>query len=41
MGTTIKYLPLTVKRSLELLGLFLLGSLVVLGNTVIVPFCYY
>ncbi|WP_246001776.1 AI-2E family transporter [Mucilaginibacter gracilis] len=37
MGTTIKDLPLTVKRSVELLGLFLLGALIVLGNTVIMP----
>ena len=37
MGTTIKDLPLTVKRSLELLGLFLLGAVIVLGNTVIMP----
>lgn len=37
MITTIKDLPLTVKRSLELLGLFLLGALIVVGNTIIMP----
>jgi predicted PurR-regulated permease PerM len=29
--------PITVKRSIELLGLFLAGTIVVLGNTVIMP----
>jgi predicted PurR-regulated permease PerM len=35
--SSIKDLPLTVKRSLELLGLFLLGALIVVGNTIIMP----
>ena len=30
-------LPLTVKRSLELLGLFLVGALIVLGHNIIMP----
>ena len=30
-------MPVTVKRSLELLGLFLVGALIVLGNQIIMP----
>lgn len=30
-------MPLTVKRSLELLGLFLLGALIILGHDIIMP----
>ena len=37
MNTEVKSLPVSVKRSLELLGLFLIGALIVLGNTIIMP----
>jgi predicted PurR-regulated permease PerM len=30
-------LPLTVRRSIELLGLFILGAIIVAGNIVIMP----
>lgn len=33
----MKELPVTVKRSLELLGVFLLGTIIVIGNMVIMP----
>lgn len=33
----MKELPVTVKRSLELLGMFLLGSIFVIGNMIIMP----
>ncbi|MGX5689199.1 AI-2E family transporter [Arcticibacter tournemirensis] len=33
----MKEIPVTVKRSIELLGLFLLGALLVLGNNIIMP----
>jgi predicted PurR-regulated permease PerM len=33
----MKALPLTVKRSIELLGLFLLGALMVIGKEIIMP----
>jgi predicted PurR-regulated permease PerM len=33
----MKDLPLTVKRSIELLGLFLIGALLVIGNDIIMP----
>jgi predicted PurR-regulated permease PerM len=37
MSYEIKNMPFTVKRSLELMGLFLLGALIVLGKTIIMP----
>jgi predicted PurR-regulated permease PerM len=33
----MKDMPLTVKRSLELLGLFLIGALIIIGSDVIMP----
>ncbi|MEO7216538.1 AI-2E family transporter [Mucilaginibacter sp.] len=33
----IKEMPLTVKRAVELIGLFVLGTIVVAGNTIIMP----
>ena len=30
-------LPVTVKRSIELLGLFLVGYLIIVGNDIIAP----
>ncbi|MEO8885032.1 MAG: AI-2E family transporter [Mucilaginibacter sp.] len=33
----MKEIPVTVKRSLELLGIFILGYLFVIGNTIIMP----
>lgn len=33
----MKELPVTVRRSIELLGLFLVGALLVLGNNIIMP----
>jgi hypothetical protein len=33
----MKYLPLTVRRSIELLGLCALGLIIVLGQNVIMP----
>ncbi|WP_026897366.1 AI-2E family transporter [Daejeonella oryzae] len=33
----MKELPITVKRSIELLGLFLAGALIVIGNSILMP----
>lgn len=33
----MKELPVTIKRSIELLGLFLIGTIIVIGNNVIMP----
>ena len=33
----MKDMPVTVKRSLELLGIFLIGVIVVVGKTIIMP----
>jgi predicted PurR-regulated permease PerM len=33
----MNYLPLTVRRSIELMGLFILGSIIMAGNIVIMP----
>jgi len=33
----VKEIPVTVKRSIELLGIFLLGTIIVIGNIVIMP----
>jgi hypothetical protein len=30
-------MPLTVKRAIELIGLFVFGTIVVSGNTIIMP----
>lgn len=37
MNYNMKYMPVTVKRSVELIGLFLLGTIIVIGNTIIMP----
>ena len=33
----VKEMPVTVKRAIELIGLFVLGTIIVAGNTVIMP----
>ncbi|WP_224746243.1 AI-2E family transporter [Mucilaginibacter glaciei] len=37
MNTEIKCLPVTVKRAIELVGLFILGTIIVTGSTIIMP----
>ncbi|MGI8950278.1 MAG: hypothetical protein ACR2FN_01705 [Chitinophagaceae bacterium] len=33
-------MPITVKRSIELMGLFILGVIIIYGNQIIMPFNY-
>lgn len=33
----VKNMPVTIKRTIELIGLFVLGTIVVIGNTIIMP----
>jgi len=34
----VKEMPATVKRAIELIGLFVLGTIIVDGNTIIMPY---